>query len=542
MSNKSYSLLLSLLVFLFTINVNAATYTVTKTADTNDSVCDADCSLREAVAIANATADDDIIAFSSIIFSGTKTITLGGTELSITNNGTLTINGTGANKLGVSANNLSRVFNVNTGANLTINGLTVRDGRQSFGGGIYAVGNLTLLNSSVSYNTAATCGICNNATGAGIVAGNNSLVVIANSTISNNSAQGIGGGIFNSSTSGLNITNSTLSNNNAPIGGGIFNNNPSTMNLKNSTVSGNFVTNSSGGVITNNGATPVTAIQNSIIAGNIVASNGSELQGNFISLGYNLIGNTNNTTITGDTTGNIINVDARLAPLGYYGGTTMTHALLSGSPAIDAGNTATSPATDQRGATRIGTADIGAFELNNLINGGSYQAVLPSGKTNLSYSFTLISNSGSFTYSLTGGSLPNGLSLSSNFSPNAVISLTGVPTQTGVFNFTITGTDGVNSVATGYTLNILAPTAAPTSISGQVFTRTGRGLANAFVIMTNQNGESVRIRTNQFGYYRFANVSSGETYIFNVASKSFQFTPQTITVVEDFNGLNFTPQ
>ncbi len=545
MLHKSYFLLLFLLVFLFTINANAATYTVTKIADTNDGVCDTDCSLREAITVANSTADDDIIVFSSIAFSEIKTITLSGTELSITNNGTLTINGTGANKLSVSGNNLSRVFNVNFGANLTIEGLTVRDGRQSFAGGIYSLGNLTLLNSSVSYNTVATCGVCNTASGGGIVAGNNSLVVITNSTINNNSAAGSGGGIFNSSTSGLNITNSTLSNNSAQTGGGgIFNNSSSTMNLKNSTVSGNFANTGLGGGITGNGATPVAAIQNSIIAGNMAGSNSSDLQGNYISFGYNLIGNLTVTpaTITGDTTGNIINVNARLAPLGYYGGTTMTHALLSGSPAIDAGNTATSPATDQRGAARIGTADIGAFELNNSINGGSYQAVLPNGKNNVNYSLTLISNSSSLTYSLTGGSLPNGLSLSSNFSPNAAISLTGVPTQTGIFNFTITGTNGVNSIAIGYTLTILAPTTTSASISGQVFRRTGRGLANAFVIMTNQNGESVRIRTNQFGYYRFANVSSGETYIFNVASKSFQFTPQTITIVKDLNGLNFIPQ
>ena len=90
--------------------------------------------------------------------------------------------------------------------------------------------------------------------------------------------------------------------------------------------------------------------------------------GTLTSEGYNLIGN-NFGTITGDTTGNIVGtqnapIDARLAPLGFYGGATETHALLSGSPAINAGNTATSPATDQRGFGRNGTADMGAFELD----------------------------------------------------------------------------------------------------------------------------------------------------------------------------------
>jgi hypothetical protein len=58
------------------------------------------------------------------------------------------------------------------------------------------------------------------------------------------------------------------------------------------------------------------------------------------------------------------NLDARLSPLACNGGPTMTLALLGGSPAIDAGNTAAAPPTDQRGIPRpIGlAAEIGAFE------------------------------------------------------------------------------------------------------------------------------------------------------------------------------------
>src|SRR5215831_15527627 len=51
---------------------SAATYTVTKTADTNDGVCDADCSLREAIVAANNNPGPDLIAFN--IGSGLKTI------------------------------------------------------------------------------------------------------------------------------------------------------------------------------------------------------------------------------------------------------------------------------------------------------------------------------------------------------------------------------------------------------------------------------------------------------------------------------------
>ena len=73
----------------------AVTFTVTKIADTNDNVCDTDCSLREAISVANTTATDDEINFDAGVFgSFPQTIILSGTQLTITNNGTLTINGT----------------------------------------------------------------------------------------------------------------------------------------------------------------------------------------------------------------------------------------------------------------------------------------------------------------------------------------------------------------------------------------------------------------------------------------------------------------
>jgi Carboxypeptidase regulatory-like domain len=92
------------------------------------------------------------------------------------------------------------------------------------------------------------------------------------------------------------------------------------------------------------------------------------------------------------------------------------------------------------------------------------------------------------------------------------------------------------------TMTVNAPTAASATVSGRVFTPSGRGLANAYVVMTNQNGESVRTRTNQFGYYRFNDVQSGETYIFNVQSKRYQFATQVVNVAEDLDGLNFFAQ
>ncbi|MCK6619852.1 MAG: carboxypeptidase regulatory-like domain-containing protein [Calditrichaceae bacterium] len=87
--------------------------------------------------------------------------------------------------------------------------------------------------------------------------------------------------------------------------------------------------------------------------------------GTLASQGYNLIGSTSGATITGDLTGNIVDVSAGLDTLADNGGPTRTHALLPGSPAIDKiapGNC--SVATDQRGfpRTQNGQCDIGAFE------------------------------------------------------------------------------------------------------------------------------------------------------------------------------------
>ncbi|MGI8542809.1 MAG: choice-of-anchor Q domain-containing protein, partial [Aridibacter sp.] len=108
--------------------------------------------------------------------------------------------------------------------------------------------------------------------------------------------------------------------------------------------------------------------RNSIIAQNIGLDDVGGIGAIINSEGYNLIGVLFE-TIDGDTTGNIVGtlqnpVNARLAALAFNGGPTETHALLADSQAINAGNTATSPATDQRGYARNGRADIGAFEFD----------------------------------------------------------------------------------------------------------------------------------------------------------------------------------
>ncbi|MEO8071918.1 MAG: carboxypeptidase regulatory-like domain-containing protein [Acidobacteriota bacterium] len=94
-------------------------------------------------------------------------------------------------------------------------------------------------------------------------------------------------------------------------------------------------------------------------------------------------------------------------------------------------------------------------------------------------------------------------------------------------------------------LFLVAPapvTAANVSIGGRVTTAAGRGISRARVSITNADGETRYALTNPFGFYRFADVAVGETYVVSIKQKSYIFAPQVINLTEDLDGLNFTAQ
>ena len=105
-------------------------------------------------------------------------------------------------------------------------------------------------------------------------------------------------------------------------------------------------------------------------------------RGEFISEGPNLVQRIDDFSMTGDFTGNIVGQDPLLGPLGDNGGTTLTHALLPESPAIDAGS-AEGLSVDQRGFARHldllavsnggDASDIGAFEYGAEAESGGVQ-------------------------------------------------------------------------------------------------------------------------------------------------------------------------
>jgi hypothetical protein len=87
----------------------------------------------------------------------------------------------------------------------------------------------------------------------------------------------------------------------------------------------------------------------------------------------------------------------------------------------------------------------------------------------------------------------------------------------------------------------LAPTAAPVSISGRVATAMGRGISNARVTITNPNGERRLAVTNTFGYYAFADVPAGESYVIEVEARRYTFARSSLLVSanENLTGVDF---
>jgi CSLREA domain-containing protein len=244
----------------------------------------------------------------------------------------------------------------------TLTNCTVSGNSARSGGGIWAFSTATLTNCTVSGNSAGGAG--------GIGA---TTATLTRCTVSGNSAGGGGGGIGATTAK---LTNCTVSGNSAGIsGGGIF---ADTATLLNSTVADNLAT-TGGGLFHNNGGGAFT-MKNTLVALNLVrfAGAGPDLSGSFTSLGHNLIGAGTGATgftngVNGDLVGTSTNpIDPKLGPLANNGGPTKTHALLAGSPAIDHGDNAGVPATDQRGAgfprkkdgngDGAATVDIGAFE------------------------------------------------------------------------------------------------------------------------------------------------------------------------------------
>ena len=291
-----------------------------------------------------------------------------------------------------------------------------------YGGGIYNDGTLTLTGSVISGNSAAGGPDNGGGFGGGL---NNGFgtAYLDNSTVKGNVARGgagsagglgEGGGVADGFGT-VTLDRSTVSGNFAvggdggsggPGEGGGIANDYGTVYVDNSTVSGNvsnggagtsgFGSRYGGGIFNDSGSIELTSstIAFNVVSGGfpqdgggmfnlwgavelkntIIAANNATVDffngefGYVISDGFNLAGSTNGVITPGP--GDQFNITAaalKLGPLQDNGGPTFTHALLCGSPALNAGDNTDAPATDQRGFGRIvgGVIDIGAYEGNN---------------------------------------------------------------------------------------------------------------------------------------------------------------------------------
>ncbi len=267
---------------------------------------------------------------------------------------------------------------------VNITNSTISNNSAAKGGGIFVGSSLlTLTQSTVSDNNASG-GTRTSGFGGGISIGQ-STATISNSNISNNIAggggSGFGGGIINSEST-TSLTNSTISGNFAAgvfsmgYGGGIHNA-IGAIRVSNSTITNNksgvfeteIVVNKGSGISSIGDRYTQTEVISSIIAGNT----NSDIDfvfgeiNSFISEGNNLIGTGNAVNNFSENTDQINIIDPQLEPLADNGGSTLTHALLPDSPAIDAGSNPEALTTDQRGEPRLErlSIDIGAFERAN---------------------------------------------------------------------------------------------------------------------------------------------------------------------------------
>ncbi|MEP7097419.1 MAG: IPTL-CTERM sorting domain-containing protein [Dokdonella sp.] len=187
---------------------------------------------------------------------------------------------------------------------------------------------------------------------------------IANSTIDSNTSYGRGGGIaaFNPIT----ISNSTFSGNIAQtdVAGALFLRWPATLEANNCTITANYAQGGGGGIWL---ATSNSRLQSTLLFGNSAgASHFADVEGRqalTIAGSHNLIGSSDlAVTLPADT----LVANPLLGPLTYNGGPTRTHALLAGSPAVNAGVNPANLPFDQRGSpfARVHGAapDIGAYE------------------------------------------------------------------------------------------------------------------------------------------------------------------------------------
>lgn len=319
---------------------------------------------------------DSTVSSNLALFGGG--LSMGG---GISNTGSMTIiNGSvGSNFCNVAGGGIwNEGMMTITGTTITGNEANAGHGA-GHGGGIATIGKLTIHNSVISNNSADPD--FSDGSGGGI--DNRGALEVLDSSITGNRATFTGGGIAGGGT----ITDSLISNNRTLVtpasGGGLSGDG---LIITNCTIDGNQSVGDGGGIAgggniahttfsnnsasSNGGAIYLTStleLGNTILKAGASGVNIFNNGGSFITHGYNISSDDGSGLLNGP--GDQINTDPMLGPLQDNGGSTFTHALLPGSPAIDMGdpNFTPPPFFDQRGPGFVrvfnGRIDVGSFEV-----------------------------------------------------------------------------------------------------------------------------------------------------------------------------------
>ena len=440
----------------------------------------------------------------------------------------------------------------------TAGSATIRNGAGGTAGGIFIGVNATVASLTSCVVSNNTSGIATGIDGGnGLTGGiwNEGQLTVTNSTISGNVSKNVSGGVMNRPLAVLRMSNSTLSGNSAHFGGAIENDIDALLILTNCTITNNS-SNGLGAVHIN---TPTAEVRNTIIAGNTA---NMDISGSFTSRGNNLIGSLDGglgftNGVNNDLVGSgAAPLNPRLGPLANNGGPTQTHALLGGSPALDAGNNCvlsnTCPntlglllTTDQRGAGFPRAKDSGDANLTQTVDIGAYEAQISvedipdksiAEDTALFISFNLGEEAAITSVTATSGNTalvpndPANLSLTGSGSTRT-LNITPLANQSGSVTITVTVSNATASMSDTFvlTVNSIADTPSVTNATTSEDTQTTSGL----VISRNVAD------TFDVTYFRITGISNGTLFQHNgitpISNGDF------ISFAEGNAGLKFTP-
>lgn len=545
------------------------TFTVNSAADDADGDCNGasgDCTLREAIIAANINASADTINFA--VGSGAQTINVGAGGLPVVFN-PVTIEAT--SQPGFAGAPLIELNGALAGSG--VDGLNI------------TAGNTTV--KGLAINRFSGSGIEFSLNGGNVVAGNYIGTNLAGTSSLANGSGILINGVFNNRIGGFTALERNVVSGNSGNGIEIANN--STGNL----VYGNYIgVNAAGNAALGNNGTGILigsgsnviggdddddgALDGIVSARNIVSGNGgiagieiccnsnnNTVQGNLIgtdSTGAGALGNFGHGVfISGGSSGNQIGGasagagnaiafnTSRGVSLNFDAGTgnlISSNSIFSNSSVgIDLGNNGVTP-------NDAGDADSGA---NNLQNFPLITGALP-GSTRVIGTFNSVANTNfrlEFFQSPTadnsnfgeGQNFIGSLNLATDGSGNAVFD------QTFSFNSPLGSfvSATATNLATGETSEfsnarqVGAATASTVFVGGRVMSPDGRGIRNVRMILNEADGTQTVVLTNAFGFYRFADISVGQTVTIEAFSKNYIFEPPLLvwTVTEETSEIDF---